>query len=337
MSVRIGHASISENSSINGTKGDQTSKEVKISNWYSDAWNYMFIHPDANVRERHAKAIEDGCNNEKIGYGQSDRNTLYAEAVKVGMDLSKINVAVNTDCSAFQNVCAVASKAPGVTYGSNGWTTSTMINALKNAGYKVITNTAYLRSADYCVRGAIIVKSGHTVCALDNGAKYKDTLAAAGLGSSGSTTTPPSTSTGNTGSTVNTNSIVNFTGNIHYSSSTAKTGKPCKPGKAKITNRANGATHPYHLIAVSGGGSTVYGWVDEKDIEIPKSNVPYLVSVTIENLNIRKSAGTDSAITGTCPIGHYTIIEEADGPGASKWGKLKSGAGWISLDYANKL
>ena len=33
----------------------------------------------------------------------------------------------------------------------------------------------------------------------------------------------------------------------------------------------------------------------------------------------------------------YTIVAEAAGPGATKWGKLKSGAGWISLDYVTKL
>lgn len=31
------------------------------------------------------------------------------------------------------------------------------------------------------------------------------------------------------------------------------------------------------------------------------------------------------------------VLAEADGQGASKWGKLKSGAGWISLDYAKKV
>ncbi|MFQ9409813.1 MAG: hypothetical protein ACLR1T_00450 [Evtepia gabavorous] len=31
--------------------------------------------------------------------------------------------------------------------------------------------------------------------------------------------------------------------------------------------------------------------------------------------------------------GVYTIVETADGQGASQWGKLKSGAGWIALDY----
>ena len=35
--------------------------------------------------------------------------------------------------------------------------------------------------------------------------------------------------------------------------------------------------------------------------------------------------------------GVYTIVEEKTGTGATKWGKLKSGAGWISLDYVRKI
>lgn len=35
---------------------------------------------------------------------------------------------------------------------------------------------------------------------------------------------------------------------------------------AKVTNKAEGAVHPYHLQAISGKGSTVYGWVNAGDI-----------------------------------------------------------------------
>lgn len=63
---------------------------------------------------------------------------------------------------------------------------------------------------------------------------------------------------------------------------------------------------------------------------------PYLVRVKITNLNIRKGPGTNYGATGFIKPGVYTIVEERTGAGASKWGKLKSGAGWISLDYAKK-
>ena len=66
--------------------------------------------------------------------------------------------------------------------------------------------------------------------------------------------------------------------------------------------------------------------------------VPYLVRITASVLNIRKQPTTASAITGSIKDkGVYTIVEEATGAGATKWGKLKSGAGWISLDYTKKV
>lgn len=59
--------------------------------------------------------------------------------------------------------------------------------------------------------------------------------------------------------------VVNFTGNRHYASANATTGPTCKSGKAKITQiyQLGKSKHPYHLIAVSSGGSNVYGWVDK--------------------------------------------------------------------------
>lgn len=176
MSVMIGHASVSEKGTINGEKGDSTGKEVCTRTWYSKPWDYMAIHPDATVREKHAKSIEAACANDNIGYGQADRNTTHTEAKKVGYDLSEIKKKCNTDCSALQNLAAVASGAR-VTYGVNGWTTSTMLNALKAAGYKIITDKKYLTSGEYCVRGTIYVKAGsHTVCGLTDGSKASKTL-----------------------------------------------------------------------------------------------------------------------------------------------------------------
>lgn len=50
-------------------------------------------------------------------------------------------------------------------------------------------------------------------------------------------------------------------------------------------------------------------------------------------------AGTNYAKTGeTTGKGVFTIVEVKAGQGASVgWGRLKSGAGWISLDYATRL
>ena len=68
------------------------------------------------------------------------------------------------------------------------------------------------------------------------------------------------------------------------------------------------------------------------------NNCSYLVKITAECLNIRRGAGTNTAKVGTITNkGVYTVVEEKNGVGAAKWGKLKSGAGWISLDYARKI
>lgn len=65
---------------------------------------------------------------------------------------------------------------------------------------------------------------------------------------------------------------------------------------------------------------------------------PYLVRVSVADLNIRKGPGTNYAKTGNFTgIGVFTIIAEENGQGASRWGKLKSGAGWISLDYTKRI
>jgi uncharacterized protein YgiM (DUF1202 family) len=64
---------------------------------------------------------------------------------------------------------------------------------------------------------------------------------------------------------------------------------------------------------------------------------PYLVKVTANVLNIRKDAGTNYAVVGAIrDQGTYTIVGEAKGQGASLWGKLKSGAGWVSLDFCHR-
>ena len=69
------------------------------------------------------------------------------------------------------------------------------------------------------------------------------------------------------------------------------------------------------------------------------AGVPFLVRISISNLNIRKGAGTNYARTGKYTgKGIFTIMEVKSGQGSDAgWGRLKSGAGWISLDYAERV
>ena len=63
---------------------------------------------------------------------------------------------------------------------------------------------------------------------------------------------------------------------------------------------------------------------------------PYLVKVSITDLNYRKGPSTSYASYGYVPVGVYTIVDEQDG-----WGLLKAYAdkrnGWISLAYAKRI
>lgn len=59
----------------------------------------------------------------------------------------------------------------------------------------------------------------------------------------------------------------------------------------------------------------------------------YLVKVTCDILNVRSGPGTNYGITTKVKKGEvYTIVGENNG-----WGQLKSGAGWISLNYTTKV
>lgn len=66
----------------------------------------------------------------------------------------------------------------------------------------------------------------------------------------------------------------------------------------------------------------------------PATNfVSYIVAITANTLNVRAGAGTNYKINTQVKKNQlYTIVNEKNG-----WGKLKSGAGWISLKYTKKV
>jgi N-acetylmuramoyl-L-alanine amidase CwlA len=80
-----------------------------------------------------------------------------------------------------------------------------------------------------------------------------------------------------------------------------------------------------------------YGVVSQ--ITQTNTAVSYKVKSTCDTLNIREGAGTNYPVRGKIEDKlEYTIVEEAKGDGSVKgWGKLKSGAGWVSLDYCQKV
>ena len=67
--------------------------------------------------------------------------------------------------------------------------------------------------------------------------------------------------------------------------------------------------------------------------EPTKANNEFLARVTASVLNIRSGPGTNYKVNGRIrDKGTYTIVDVS-----GKWGQLKSGAGWIHLDYTQRL
>ena len=73
--------------------------------------------------------------------------------------------------------------------------------------------------------------------------------------------------------------------------------------------------------------------------KVTNSTSSFKVQISISDLNIRKGPGTNYAATGKFTgKGIFTIVETKQGTGSAKgWGKLKSGAGWIALDYTTRI
>lgn len=90
----------------------------------------------------------------------------------------------------------------------------------------------------------------------------------------------------------------------------------------------------------SDGKNSICSAINSKFLTVTESIVkPYLVKVQVSTLAIRKGASKNYPVTGYIrDKGVYTIVAESSGFGSvNGWGKLKSGAGWISLDHVKKI
>lgn len=104
--------------------------------------------------------------------------------------------------------------------------------------------------------------------------------------------------------------------------------KEVKGDRAVIDKSADGAN------SINSPISTKYLSVT-KAAAASSATKTFQVRVDSTCLNIRKGPGTNYARTGDFTgKGVFTIVDVKQGEGAKYgWGKLKSGAGWISLDY----
>ena len=172
--VMIGSASKDENGRyVGGLAGDQTGKEVWVLGWYDQNWTSILRPNDPQLAENIARQCENACANNKIGYSQSERNTLLTAAKQVGYDMSKISTPCNCDCSSFVSAICVCCGLPESIFfaGGNGRVTSNMSSACLATGkFTEYTDMKYRTQKNYLKRGDILLnRNQHVVIVLSNG------------------------------------------------------------------------------------------------------------------------------------------------------------------------
>ena len=198
MAVRVGSARHDENGKITGGKaGDQTGDEVCRQNWYKHSKGWVCIRAkSADMREKIAKCMEYACDNNNIGYDQSQNTTLREVSKKYGYDCSKVTEKCETDCAKLVQVCIRYADFPACP----SFYTGSEVEVLKGTGkFDILTADKYTTSSKYLMRGDILVTKvkGHTVVVLDNGSGVK-------TGGTTATPTTDKTSTNTTKTSENT-------------------------------------------------------------------------------------------------------------------------------------
>ena len=173
MAVYIGHASIDERGKAKGgAAGDQTGKEVYKRTWYNKPWHTVIRPKSAEIAEKIAKAMEQACANDNIGYDQYQRTTLYELAKAKKWDISKVTTKCETDCSALVSVCC---NAAGVTVSKDMYTGNEKSILFLTGKFTIFTDNKTVDSSDYLKRGDILLGNGHTAIVLSDGSKVKTT------------------------------------------------------------------------------------------------------------------------------------------------------------------
>lgn len=168
MSVLCGWASIDERGRASGGKaGDQTGREVKTGPWYYFGQEYVLRWKSRELAAKAAKICKAICNNNKVGYDQNQRTTLFKEMARVNWDPSKITKNVETDCSA---MIAVICNAVGVPISKDVWTGNMRSALLATGKFTEFIGPTYCKSSEYTRYGDIILNTrSHVIMALEDG------------------------------------------------------------------------------------------------------------------------------------------------------------------------
>lgn len=342
MSVKIGHASIDENGRAQGgIAGDQTGREVCTRDWYSKPWTSVIRPKDSSAAEKIAKAMEQACANDKIGYDQGQRTTLFAQAKACDWDLSRITTACETDCSALVAVCV---NAAGISVSKDIYTGNEKSALLATEKFIAFTANEYTGASDKLRRGDILLGSGHTAVVLSNGSNAgaqdpnnnnnNTSYAGKGIG----------TATAKANMNIRTGAGTNYASSGIISKGTAvevlevlSSGwyKIVWPGAAcgyAYTSNAGGQYYTYKASASSDSSAKT-----EPAQSFDKSVAG--TYITTANLHLRIGAGTSKTSLAVMPkgakvqcYGYYTTVS------GTKWLYVAYGnmTGFCSIKYLKK-
>lgn len=168
MSINCTWASIDERGRVSGGRaGDQTGREVKNGYWYYFGQNAVIRFKSRAKARKAAKIIREIASQNKTGYNQMERTTLYKKLKRAGWNPKKIKGACNTDCSA---LIAAVINAVGISVSPDIWT-GNMIPACKSTGkFTILYGSKYTKVDTHLMTGDIILNtSRHVIMATQNG------------------------------------------------------------------------------------------------------------------------------------------------------------------------
>lgn len=158
MSVVFGSARIDEHGKIKGgAAGDQTGGEVSTQAYYTSAKGWVGLRAyNSTVADKLAEAMQQACDNPRIGYDQNQRLGVIIQLAIYG-SLKAISGNTECDCSSLVRACVIQAtgKDPG-----NFNTATEKATLLRTGLFKEVKIT----KADDCRTGDILVTKvkGHT-------------------------------------------------------------------------------------------------------------------------------------------------------------------------------
>lgn len=329
--VKIGSARIDERGKATGGKsGDQSGNEVSQQNWYKHSKGWVVIRPkDPEVGKHIAWCMTKACANNKIGYDQNQRDTLYVAAKPCNFDVTKVTTPVETDCSALVRVCVLyAFKQMGITASLGSFSTGTQVSHLRaTKQFDILTASKYVNQASYLRTGDILVTAtkGHTVVVLNDGSKAEYPSVKRSLGDR-------VLSKGSDGEDVRElQTLLAALGHDpegidgEYGSLTASA---VKDAQKALGIAATGVADLATIAAIKDAHGKLTD-PEEEDVE-PESGY----KVTATQLNVRKGPGTDFSVVSTVKNGDLLSLVVTEG-----WVPVLVGGEvcWVSAQYVNAI